>query len=103
METFSAILEKFLESFFHKVPKTVILGQNGHFSARLAKLGLNENFLKKRALLFFLPLCPPSLMTSFGKILGAVFEINCVTDKVEIIEPVAFAGLKMGTDHPSSI
>ena len=34
LPTFSAILENLLESFFRKVPKTVILGQNGHFSAR---------------------------------------------------------------------
>ena len=32
--TFSAILENLLEPFFRKVPKTAILGQNGHFFAR---------------------------------------------------------------------
>ena len=37
--TLSAILEKLLELFFHKVPKTAILGQNGHFLAHLAKFG----------------------------------------------------------------
>ena len=58
LATFSAILEKLLESIFRKVPKTVFLGQNVHLFARLAKFGQNENFPQKRALLSFYPYCP---------------------------------------------
>ena len=78
--TFSAILENLLEPFFRKVPKTAILAKNGHFLARLAKIGQNENFSQKSGRAIFLPLLSPNFMPSFGKILGAVSEINCVTD-----------------------
>ena len=95
--TFSAILENLLELFFRKVPKTVILAKNGNFLARLAKFGQNENFSKKKGSAISLPLLSPNFMPSFGKILGAVSEINCVTygrthgqtHKGDIIEPVA--------------
>jgi hypothetical protein len=76
LPTFSAILENLLEPFFRKVPKTVILGQNGHFSARLAKFGQNENFSQKNGRAIFLPLFSPNFMPSFRKILRAVSEIN---------------------------
>ena len=35
---------------------------------------------QKKGSAIFLPLLSPNLMPSFGKILGAVSEINCVTD-----------------------
>ena len=78
--TFSAILENLLEPFFRKVPKTAILAKNGHFLARLARFGQNENFSQKKDSAIFLPLLSPNFMTSFGKILGEVSEMNCVTD-----------------------
>ena len=56
--TFSAILEKLLESFFRKVKKTVTLGKNGHFSTRLAKFGQNENFSQKRLWYLFTLIVP---------------------------------------------
>ena len=77
--TFSAILENLLELFFRNVPKTAILGKNGHFFAHWAKFGQNENFSQKLGRAIFLPLLNPNFMPSFGKILGAVSEINCVT------------------------
>ena len=60
-------------------------------------LGKMRIFLKKKGSAIFLPLLAPNFMPSFGKILGAVSEINCVTDgrknertdKGDIIEPVA--------------
>ena len=55
--TFSAILENLLEPFFRNVPKTAILAKNGHFLARLAKFGQNENFSQKKMLSFYL-YCP---------------------------------------------
>ena len=87
--TFSAILENLLEPFYRNVPKTAILAKNGHFFARI--------FSQKKGSAIFLPLLSLNFMPSFGKILGAVSEINCVTDarthgrtdKGEIIEPVA--------------
>ena len=56
-------------------------------------------FLKKGSTIF-LPLLSLNFMPSFGKILGAVTEINCVKegrtderkDKDYIIEPVTFTG-----------
>ena len=109
--TFSAILENLLEPFFRKVPKTAILAKNGHFFARQAKFGQNENFSKKSGRAIFLQLLTPNFMPSFGKILGAVSEINCVTDartdartdKGDIIEPVAFAGSTSPVDWMRSI
>ena len=84
--TFSAILENLLELFFRNVPKTAILAKNGHFFARQAKFGQNENFSQKSGSAIFLPLLSPNFMPSFGKILGAVSEINCVTYKHTYIQ-----------------
>ena len=69
----------------------------GHFSARLAKIGQNENFYKKSGRAIFLPLLSPNFMPSFRKIVGAVSEINSLLTyghqgKGDITEPVAFAG-----------
>ena len=44
---FNVISENLAEQFFRKSQKTVILGQNGHFLARLAKISQNENFYRK--------------------------------------------------------
>ena len=55
--TFSVILQNLMDALFRKVPKTLILGQNGHFSARLAKFGQHDNFFPKRSLLYFYPYC----------------------------------------------
>ena len=57
---------KFGRAVFRKFPKTVILGQNGHFLARWAKIGLNENFYKNWAVLFF-TLIIPQLHAKFQK------------------------------------
>ena len=57
---FSLISENLVEQFFLKFQKTVILGQNGHFLARLAKIGQNENFYKKSGRAIFYPYCPPT-------------------------------------------
>ena len=90
---FSLISENLVEQFFLKFQKTVILGQNGHFSAHLAKIGQNEKFYQKSGPAIFLPLLSPNFMPSFRKIGGAVSEINSLrTYKGETIEPVAFAG-----------
>ena len=48
------------EQFFRKFQKHVILGQNGHFLARLAKIGKNENFYQKSGRAIFYPYCPPT-------------------------------------------
>ena len=91
--TLIVILENLVDQFLRKFPKTVILGQNGHFSAHLAKIGQNEKFYQKSGRAIFLPLLSPNFMPSFRKIGGAVFEINSLlTNKGETIEPVAFAG-----------
>ena len=90
-----------MEQIFRKFQKTVILGQNGHFSAHLAKIGRNEKFEQKSVPAIFLPLLSPNFMPSFRKIVRAVSEINSLdtyihpyihTSKGETIEPVAFAG-----------
>ena len=86
-----------MEQIFRKFQKTVILGQNGHFSAHLAKIGQNEKFYQKSGRAIFLPLLSPNFMPSFRKIVRAVSEINSLrtyehTDKGDPIEPVAFAG-----------
>ena len=76
--TFSAISENLLVVFFAK-------SQNpdfGHFLARLAKIGQNENFYKNRAVLFFYPLLSSNFMPSFRKIVGAVSEINSLHTKI---------------------
>ena len=73
---FSLISENSVKQFFSNSKKTVILGQNGHFLARLSKIGQNENFYKKSGRAIFYPYCPPNFMPSFRKIVGAVSEIN---------------------------
>ena len=79
----------------------MILGQNGHFSAHLAKIGQNEKFYQKSGRAIFLPLLSPNFMPSFRKIGWAVSEINSLHTSIhpsihphkgETIEPVAFAG-----------
>ena len=55
--TFSAIWENVLESFFRKVPKTVILAIFCHVWPKSAKMRI---FIKNRAVLFFYPYCPPT-------------------------------------------
>jgi hypothetical protein len=57
---FNLISENLVEQFVLKLKKTVILGQNGHFLARLAKIGQNENFYKKSGRAIFYPYCPPT-------------------------------------------
>ena len=74
--TYSVISGKLVEQFFRKFQKHVILGQNGHFLARLAKIGQNEKFYQKSGRAIFLPLLSPNFMPSFRKIVGAVSEIN---------------------------
>ena len=73
---FSLISENLVVQFFSNSKKTVILGQNGHFLARLAKIGQNENFYQKSGRAIFLPLLSPNFMPSFRKIVRAVSEIN---------------------------
>ena len=55
--TFSAISENLLESFFRKVPKTVILAIFWHVWPKSAKMRI---FIKNQAVLFFYPFCPPT-------------------------------------------
>ena len=74
--TYSVISGILVEQFFRKFQKLVILGQNGHFLARLAKIGQNEEFYQKSGRAIFLPLLSPNFMPSFRKIVGAVSEIN---------------------------
>ena len=95
--TFSAISENFLESFFRKVPKTVILAIFWHVWPKSAKMRI---FIKIEPC-YFLPLLSPNFMPSFRKIIGAVSEINSLHTSIHTyihpykgdpIEPVAFAG-----------
>ena len=79
---FSVISENLVEQFFLKFRKTLILGQNGHFSAHLAKIGQNEKFYQKSGRAIFLPLLSPNFMPSFRKIGGAVSEINSLLTKI---------------------
>ena len=58
--TYSVISGKLVEQFFRKFQKHVILGQNGHFLARLAKIGQNEKFYQKSGRAIFYPYCPPT-------------------------------------------
>ena len=74
--TYSVISENLVEQFFRKFQKTVIVGQNGHFSAHLAKIDQNEKFYQKSGRAIFLPLLSPNFMPSFRKIVRAVSEIN---------------------------
>ena len=87
-----------LESFFRKVPKTVILAIFWHVWPKSAKMRI---FIKKLGRAIFLPLLSPNFMSSFRKIVGAVSEINSLhtsihpyihTYKGDPIEPVDFAG-----------
>ena len=97
--TFSAILENLLESFFRKVPKTVILAIFWHVWPKSAKMRI---FIKNRAVLFFYPYCPPTSCQVSEKSLERFprsiryihtsIHTSIHTYKGEIIEPVAFAG-----------
>ena len=90
--TFSAILKNLLESFFRKVPKTVILAIFWHVCSKSAIMGI---FIKNRAVLFF-TLFVPQLHAKFHKNRWSGFRDQFVThgrtDKGDITEPVAFAG-----------
>ena len=77
--TFSAILENLLELFFAMSQKLRFWAKMAIFSHVRPNLGKMRIFHKKRALLSFYPYCPPNFMPSFGKTLGEVSEINCVT------------------------
>ena len=77
--TYSVISGNLVEQFFRKFKKHVILGQNGHFLAHLAKIGQNEKFYQKSGRAIFLPLLSPNFMPSFRKIVGAVSEDQFVT------------------------
>ena len=70
--TFSAILENLLESFFRKVPKTVILAIFWHIWPKSDKMRI---FIKNRSC-YFLPLMSPQLHAKFQKIVGVVSEIE---------------------------
>ena len=63
---FQCNFRKFVGAFFRNVPKSAILAKNGHFLARQAKFGQNENFSQKRTLLFF-KLIFPQLHAKFRK------------------------------------
>ena len=68
-----------MEQFFLKFQKTVILGQNGHFLARLAKIGQNENFYKKSGRAIFLLIFVPQLHAEFQKNRWSGFRDQFVT------------------------
>ena len=57
----------------------MILGQNGHFSARLAKIGQNENFYKKSGRAIFFTLIVPQLHAEFQKNRWSGFRDQFVT------------------------
>ena len=80
--TYSVISGNLVEQFFRKFQKHVILGQNGHFLAHLAKIGQNEKFYQKSGRAIFLPLLSPNFMPSFRKIGGAVSEINSLLTNI---------------------
>ena len=79
---FSLISENLVVQFFSNSKKTVILGQNGHFSAHLAKIGQNEKFYQKSGRAIFLPLLSPNFMPSFRKMVRAVSEINSLDPSI---------------------
>ena len=97
--TFSAISENLLESFFRKVPKTVILAIFWHVWPKSAKMRI---FIKNRAVLFFYPYCPPTSCQVSEKSLERFprsiryihtsIHTSIHPYKGETIEPVAFAG-----------
>ena len=94
--TFSAISENLLESFFRKVPKTVILAIFRHVWPKSAKMRI---FIKNRAVLFF-TLIVPQLHAKFQKNRWSGFRDQFVTygqtdtrtDNGDITELVAFDG-----------
>ena len=98
--TFNSILENLLESFFRKVPKTVILAIFWHVWPKSAKMRI---FSKNRAMLFF-TLIVPQLQAEFQKKSLERFprsirygRTHTRTHKSDITEPVAFAGsISMG-------
>ena len=78
----------------------MILGQNGHFLAHLAKICQNENFYQKSGRAIFYPYyCPPTLCQvsekSVERFPRSIRYIH--PSKGETIEPVAFAGSIIGT------
>ena len=75
--TFSGILENLLESFFRKNSD---FGPKWPFFRTLGQIWAKWEFFQKKGSAIFLPLLSPNFMPSFEKILGAVSEINCVTD-----------------------
>ena len=87
-----------MERIFRKFQKTAILGQNGHFSAHLAKIDQNEKFYQKSGRAIFYPYCPPTSCQISEKSLErfprSIRYIHPYihTYKGETIEPVAFAG-----------
>ena len=95
---FSIISENLVEQFFRKFQKTVILCKNGHFLARLAKIGQNENFYSRA---IFYPYCPPTSCGNSEKSLERFprsiryihpsIHSYIHTYKGDLIEPVAFA------------
>ena len=68
-----------MEQFFRKLKKTVILSQNGHFLALLAKMGQNENFYKKSGRAIFFTLIVPQLHAEFQKNRWSGFRDQFVT------------------------
>ena len=74
--TFSAILENLLESFFRKVPKTVILAIFRHIWPQSAKMSF---VIKNRAVLFF-TLIVPQLHAKFQKNRWSGFRDQFVKD-----------------------
>ena len=75
--TFSAISENLLESFFRKVPKTVILDIFWHIWPKSAKMRI---FIKNRAVLFF-TLIVPQLHAKFQENPWSGFRDQFVTDE----------------------
>ena len=77
----------------------MILGQNGNFLARLAKIAKMRISIENRAVLFF-TLIVPQLHAEFQKNPWSGYRDQFVTyghtdiqmDKGDITEPVAFAG-----------
>ena len=90
---------KFVRVDFSQSPKNCDFG---HFLARLAKIGQNENFYQKSGRAIFYPYCPPtSCQVSEKSLERFPRSIRCIhpyihtyihTYKGDPIEPVAFAG-----------
>ena len=99
--TFSAISENLFEYFFAKSQKLRFQAKMAIFFARLPKFGQNENFYQKKVSAIFLPLLSPNFICQASQNPRSGFRdqfvtharTNELTDKGDIIEPVAFAGL----------